>query len=53
MTDTLCTGLLEMDGHRGGQIRQLSVELEKNPDIQDPRANANMMAYQILTLILV
>lgn len=29
MIDSTCTGLLELDGRRGGHIRQLSINLEK------------------------
>lgn len=41
MTEKTVTGLLELDGHRGGFLRKPTIEIDKSPD--DPRVTMNVI----------
>ena len=46
MIESTCSGLLELDGRRGGHLRRLSIELDRSP--ADPYVSPSMISRFVL-----
>src|SRR5712692_8519808 len=46
MNDGICAGLLELDGRRGGHLRKLSIELDRQPG--DPYVSPSTISRFVL-----